>query len=68
MKEIGLLILSLVVTSVGVLIFLKPRDYKKDVAASTDHPIGNSPVWAIRILGILIAVGGLLLFCRFLTT
>jgi len=68
MKEIGLLILSLVVTSFGVFIFLKPRDYKDEVAATSDHPIGNSPTWAIRILGILLAGGGLFLFYTFLTT
>ena len=68
MKDIGLLILSLGATSFGVFIFLKPRDYKDEVAATSVHPIGNSPTWAIRILGILMVVGGLLLFYRFLTT
>jgi hypothetical protein len=67
-KEIGLLILSVVITSFGVFIFLKPRDYKEDVAATSDHPIGDSPTWAIRMLGVLFVVGGLLLFYRFLTT
>jgi len=68
MREIGLLILSLAITSAGVLIFWKPRDYKADVAATSEHPIGNSPIWAIRILGILITLVGLFLFYRSLTT
>jgi hypothetical protein len=65
MREIGLLILSLVVTWAGSTIALKAQQYKEELAAF-DHPIAFSPIWAIRALGALIAAAGLFVFYEFL--
>jgi len=65
MKEMGLLILSLVVTWAGSTIALKAQQYKEELAAF-DHPIALSPIWAIRALGVLLAAGGLFVFYEFL--
>jgi hypothetical protein len=62
-REIGLLILSVVVTWAGAFIAIKPREYKEEL---TDHPIGWSPIWAIRALGTCMTAAGIWIFYQFL--
>lgn len=63
MREVGLLILSVVFTWAGTIITIRPRDYKEELS---DHPIGRSPLSAIRALGALTIAAGLWIFYQFL--
>ncbi|HXM93290.1 MAG TPA: hypothetical protein VOA64_03395 [Candidatus Dormibacteraeota bacterium] len=57
MKEFGLLILSAVVVWAGIRIFVEPEEYRKEIATFS-HPIAGIPIWTIRALGVLLALGG----------
>jgi hypothetical protein len=63
MEKIFFLLLSVVVTWAGTMIAIKPRRYKEEVG---NHPIGGSPIWVLRVLGVCMASGGLWIFYHFL--
>jgi uncharacterized protein YjeT (DUF2065 family) len=52
-----------VFTWAGTIITIRPRDYKEELS---DHPIGRSPLSAIRALGALTIAAGLWIFYQFL--
>jgi hypothetical protein len=63
MRQIGLLVLSVVVTWAGVFIAVRPKEYKQEVKR---HPIGGSPIWVMRVWGACLTAGGVWIFYKFL--
>lgn len=63
--EIVLLILSVAFNYFGLSLTIAPGQYKV-FGASFNQPLARSPIWVIRVVGILLIVVGLLLFYTFI--
>lgn len=59
--EIVLLILSIAFNYFGLSLSFAPRQYKA-FGTSLDRPLARSPIWVIRVVGILLIMVGFLLF------
>ncbi len=61
MKNLGVLMLTVIFLCVGSYLILKPQQYK-DELASFENIISRFPRWAIRILGVFIIAVGVCVF------
>ena len=63
-----LIITAVVSIWLGGYLILRPQHYKDELGASGDDPISRSPRWAVRLLGVVTIVTGLVVSYLMLTS
>jgi len=63
-----LIIINAVFILGGGYLILRPQHYKDELGASGDDPISRSPRWAVRLLGVVTIVTGLVVSYLMLTS
>jgi uncharacterized protein YjeT (DUF2065 family) len=64
--EIVLLIMSIAFNYFGLSLSFAPQQYKA-FGTRLDRPLARSPIWFIRVVGILLVMVGFLLFYVLIT-